>query len=151
MPCDCVYWCVNKLVNFTWRVPVIIPHPFMVYPSHKYNTCHTPLEVLKLYFGQQPLQLMASYLQVNLCQLKLTCTNLNFLRILCKILYPPLRSIRIHLKRTIGFFTIRMSVRLSERSSYREEQTKNRQKIASSRDWIHDLWIITNPFFYWLW
>ena len=37
MPRDCVYWCVNKLMNFTWRVPVIIPHPFMVSPSHKYN------------------------------------------------------------------------------------------------------------------
>ena len=29
--------CVNELVNFTWCVPVIFPHPFMVYPSCKYN------------------------------------------------------------------------------------------------------------------
>ena len=42
--------CVNKLVNFTWRVPVIIPHPFMVYPSHKYNTTYMISKDDMIYF-----------------------------------------------------------------------------------------------------
>ena len=83
--------------------------------------------------------------------------------ILCTIHYLKFRNAHLKIasilgyvehssdKRTpqlIQFFTIGISVRLSDRSLHREEQKKNSSKIAPNGVWNQDLWIF-RPTPYW--